>query len=239
MVPRVTIDIESYFFENGSEFYALRPGFYYGLRNGRHLVGMSIPWMHNIFEGDYGGFENTTGFGDLKMSYLYVPFQKDDVIGIGRVTFSLDVTTPTGEYLLGRGAGTWLFKPGIIIKWVLDEAVVCYPEVRFQFSGDEANSGAGSDGSPDPEDPEKDDKLQNLSLSFPAMVNIESWDGWFSLNALYTRSFTEETNFLFLRMDIGKVIGKKSCASLRITKFIAGQPRLDVLLHANLTFFIR
>jgi hypothetical protein len=239
MVTRATIDIESYYFENGSEFYTLRPGFYYGLQNGRHLVGMSIPWMHNIFEGDYGGFENTTGFGDLKMSYLYVPFRKDDVIGIGRATFSMDVTAPTGEYLLGRGAGTWLFKPGIIIKWVLDEAVVCYPEVRFQFSGDEANSGAGSDGAPDPEDPEKDDKLQNLSVSFPAMVNIETWDGWFSLNALYTRSFIERTNFFFLRMDIGKVFGRKSCASLRITKFIAGQPRLDVLLQANLTFFIR
>jgi hypothetical protein len=117
--------------------------------------------------------------------------------------------------------------------------VVCYPEVRFQFSGDEANSGAGSDGAPDPEDPEKDDKLQNLSVSFPAMVNIETWDGWFSLNALYTRSFIERTNFFFLRMDIGKVFGRKSCASLRITKFIAGQPRLDVLLQANLTFFIR
>lgn len=239
MVTRLTIDLESYFFENGSEFYSLRPGYYYGLRNGRHLLGMSIPYMHNVFEGNYAGFENTTGFGDLKMSYLFVPFQKQNVIGIERATLSFDVTAPTGEYLLGRGAGEWLFKPGVILKWRLDQAVICYPEIRFQFSGDEANSGAGSDGAPDPEDPEKDEKVQNLSLSFPAVVNIDTWDGWFSLNVLYTRSFTEETDFLFLRMDIGKVIGRKSCGSLRITKFIAGQPRLDLVLQANITFFMR
>src|SRR5688572_6605844 len=239
MVTRLTIDLESYFFENGSEFYSIRPGYNYGLRNERHLVGMSIPYMHNVFEGNYAGFENTTGFGDLKMSYLFVPFRKQNIIGVERATFSFDVTAPTGEYLLGRGAGEWLFKPGIIITWRLDEAIVCYPEIRFQFSGDEANSGAGSDGAPDAEDPEKDEKVQNLSLSFPAVVNINTWDGWFSLNVLYTRSFTESTDFLFLRMDLGKALGKKSCGSLRITKFIAGQPRLDLVLQANFTFFMR
>jgi hypothetical protein len=239
MVSRITIDIESYSFENGSEFYVLRPGYYYGLRNERHLVGMSLPYMHNVFEGNYGGFENTTGFGDLKMSYLFVPFLKKDVIGIERATFSFDVTAPTGEYLLGRGAGAWLYKPGIIIKWRIAEAIVFYPEMRFQFSGGEANSQGGSDGAPDPEDPEKDGTLQNLSFSFPAIAHIEEWNGWFSLNVLYTHSFTEKTDFLFLRTDIGKVIGNRSCASLRIAKFIAGQPRLDIVVQANLTFFMR
>ncbi len=239
MLSRATIDIESYSFHNNAQFYALRPGFYYGLRNERHLVGMSIPFMHTIFEGNFAGYENTTGFGDLRMSYLFVPYHKEDVIGIERGTFSLDVTAPTGEYLLGRGAGAWLYKPGVIIKWRIAEAIVFYPEVRFQFSDGDANSQGGSDGIPDPEDPEKEEGLQNLSFSFPAVVQIEQWNGWFSLNVLYTRSFTEETNFLFLRTDIGKVIGNMSCASLRITKFIAGQPRLNVVVQANLTFFIR
>ena len=239
MVSRITIDVESYSFENNAMFYVLRPGYYYGLRSERHLVGMSVPFMHNVFEGNYAGFENTTGFGDLKMSYLFVPFLKKNVIGIERATFSFDVTAPTGEYKLGRGAGTWLYKPGVIIKWRIAEAVVFYPEIRFQFSGSEANSAAGSDGSPDPEDPEKDEEVQNLSMSLPAIVNIDSWNGWFSLNVLYTRSFTEKTDFLFLRTDLGKVIGRKSCASLRITKFIAGQPRLDLVVQANVTFFMR
>ncbi|HEX6223594.1 MAG TPA: hypothetical protein VFZ52_04250 [Chryseolinea sp.] len=239
MATRLTADLESYSFENGSIFYSIRPGFYYGLRNNKHLMGMSIPFMHNVFEGNYAGFENTTGFGDLKISYLFVPYQKEGVIGIERATFSFDVTAPTGEYLLGRGAGAWLYKPGIIVKWRIAESIAFYPEVRFQFSGEEANSGGGSDGAPDAEDPEKDDEVQNLSLSFPATVNIESWNGWFSLNALYTRSFTEKTDFLFLRMDLGKVIGRKSCTSLRITKFIAGQPRLDLVIQANFTFFMR
>src|SRR5918995_876450 len=239
MVTRITIDLESYSFENGSMFYGIRPGYYYGLRNEKHLLGMSIPFMHNVFDGNYAGFENTTGFGDLKMSYLFVPYQKENVIGVERATFAFDVTAPTGEYLLGRGAGAWLYKPGIIIKWRIAESVIFYPEMGFQFSGSEANSGAGSDGAPDSEDPEKDDEIQNLSLSFPAVMNIDSWNGWFSLNALYTRSFSEDTNFFFMRMDIGKTIGRKSCASLRITKFIAGQPRLDLILQANLTFFMR
>ena len=239
MISRITLDLESYSFENNARFYVFRPGYFYGLKNERHLLGVSLPLMHNVFEGDYAGFENTTGFGDLKMSYLFVPFHKQDVIGVERVTFSFDVTSPTGEYKLGRGVGTWLYKPGIIIKWRIADAVLLYPELRFQFSGDEANSGAGSDGTPDPEDPEKDDRVQNFSISFPATVNIVDWNGWFSLNVLYTRSFTENTDFLFLRTDLGKVIGKSSCASLRITKFVAGQPRLDLIVQANATFFIR
>jgi hypothetical protein len=239
MISRITLDLESYSFENNARFYAFRPGYYYGLRNERHLLGVSLPFMHNVFEGDYAGFENTTGFGDLKMSYLFVPYHERDVIGVERVTFSFDILSPTGEYKLGRGAGTWLYKPGVILKWRLAEAVLLYPELRFQFSGGDANSGAGSDGVPDAEDPEKDDKVQNLSFSLPATVNIENWNGWFSLNVLYTRSFTEKTDFLFLRTDLGKVIGKYSCASLRITKFIAGQPRLDLVVQANLTFFMR
>ena len=239
MLTRITIDIESYSFHNNSQFYALRPGYYYGLRNERHLLGMSIPLMHTIFEGNYAGFENTTGFGDLKMSYLFVPFHKEGVIGIERGTFSFDVTAPTGEYRLGRGAGAWIYKPGIIIKWRIAEAVVFYPEMRFQFSGGDANSQAGSDGVPDPEDPEKDEPIQNLSFSFPAIAHVEKWNGWFSLNVLYTHSFTEKTDFLFLRTDIGKVIGNMSCASLRITKFVAGQPRLNIVVQANLTFFVR
>ena len=76
MVTRITIDLESYSFENGSKFYGIKPGYYYGLRNEKHLVGMSIPFMHNVFEGNYAGFENTTGFGDLKMSYMFVPYQQ-------------------------------------------------------------------------------------------------------------------------------------------------------------------
>ena len=239
MISRIPIDVESYSFENNARFYVLKPGYYYGLRNGQHLLGMSLPFMHNVFEGDYAGFENTTGFGDLKISYLFVPFHKRDVIGVERVSFSLDVTAPTGEYKLGRGAGTWLYKPGIIVKWRIAEAVLFYPELRFQFSGDEANSGAGSDGAPDPEDPEKDGKVQNLSMSLPAIVNIEDWKGWFSINVLYTRSFTEKTDFLFLRTDIGKIIGQNSSASLRITKFVAGQPRLNLVVQANVTFFMR
>ena len=239
MISRVTLDLETYGFENNARFYVFRPGYYYGLRNEQHLLGVSLPLMHNVFEGDYAGFENTTGFGDLKMSYLFVPYHKRDVIGIERVTLSLDVTSPTGEYKLGRGVGTWLYKPGVIFKWRIAEAVLLYPELRFQFSGKEANSGAGSDGVPDAEDPEKDDKVQNLSITLPATVNIEDWNGWFSLNVLYTRSFTERTDFLFLRTDLGKVIGKYSCASLRITKFVAGQPRLDFVVQANVAFFIQ
>ena len=239
MLSRITLDLETYSFENNARFYVFRPGYYYGLRNERHLLGVSLPLMHNVFQGDYAGFENTTGFGDLKMSYLFVPFHKQDVIGIERVTLSLDVTSPTGEYKLGRGVGTWLYKPGFIFKWRIAEAVLLYPEVRFQFSGKEANSGAGSDGVPDAEDPEKDDKVQNLSITLPATVNIEDWNGWFSLNVLYTRSFSERTDFLFLRTDLGKVIGKNSRASLHITKFIAGQPRLDLVVQANVTFFIQ
>jgi len=239
MKTHVVIDVESYIFHNESQFYALRPGYFYGLRNERHLFGMSFPLVHNVFKGDYAGFENTTGFGDLRMSYLFVPFLKKNTIGLERITLAMDVTAPTGEYKLGRGAGAWLYKPGVVFTYRASPLIAIFPEIRFQFSGSDVNSQGGLDGAPDPDDPEKDNSLQNLSVAIPAIVQLEEWDGWFALHFLYTRSLVEKTDFLFLRSDFGKMIGERSAASIRITKFIAGQPRLNVVVQVNFSFFMR
>src|SRR5687768_117879 len=72
MRTHASIDVESYLFHNDSEFYALRFGYHYGLRGERHRFGMALPLVHTVFQGDYQGFENTTGFGDLKVTYLWV-----------------------------------------------------------------------------------------------------------------------------------------------------------------------
>lgn len=238
MQTRFAVDLESYLFHSNAQFYAVRAGYHYGLKNERHLLGMSLPFVHTIFQDDYSGFENTTGVGDLKMSYIFVPFLESRPIGTERVSITFDVTAPTGESELGRGAGVWVYKPGLVLKSRLSQAVICYPEVRYQFSGNNANSAGGSDGVPDPEDPEVDDKVQNLSMSLPAVIQVEKWNGWFALNAIYMRSFTEQTNFFFVRTDFGKIIGRKSSACLRIAKFIGGQPRLNVVVQANMTFFV-
>jgi hypothetical protein len=103
--------------------------------------------------------------------------------------------------------------------------------------GSEANS--TGDGVPDPEDPEKDYTVQSLGVALPAVVQLDDWNGWFSLNTLYSHSFSEDTDFLFLRMDIGKVIGDNASAALRISKFIAGQPRLNLLVQVNFSFYFR
>jgi hypothetical protein len=239
MRGRMAIDVESYLFHNDAQLYALRLGYYYGLRNERHLFGMSLPLVHTVFKADYAGFENTTGFGDLKMSYLFVPFSAEGTIGLERVSLSLDVTAPTGEYRLGRGAGAWLYRPGVIFTLRPGPLVAFYPEVRYLFSGGDANSQAGSDGTPDPDDPEKDYQTKNLSIAVPMVAQIEDWNGWFAFNILYTRSFTENTNFFFVRSDFGKMMGPNSSASLRISKFIAGQPRLNVVVQVNFSFFMR
>lgn len=239
MRSQAFIDAESYFFYGGAKYYGLRFGYNYGLKNEQHLFGMSIPFVHNIFNADYGGFENTTGIGDLKMSYLFVPYLEKNTIGLERVSFAMDVTAPTGAYELGRGAGTWLYRPGLIFKLRSSSEIVFYPEMRFQVSGGEGNSTGGSDGVPDQDDPDTQNKIQNLSLAFPMVVQVKDWDGWFSLNVLYARSFTEQTGFLFLRTDFGKMIGRSTSASLQITKFIAGQPRLNVMVQANFSFFMR
>lgn len=239
MRTHASIDIESWLYHNGSEFYAARFGYHYGLRSERHRFGMSLPLVHTVFQGDYQGFENTTGFGDLKITYLWVPFVRNNTIGIERVTAGFDVSAPTGEYQLGRGAGTWLYAPRVVVTWRPGTSIAVYPEIRYQFSGNEANSTGGSDGGPDPDDPERDDEIQNLAVALPAVVQLDEWNGWFSLNTLYSHSFTEGTDFLFLRMDIGKVMGENASAALRISKFIAGQPRLNVLVQVNFSFYFR
>ncbi len=239
MQSRASIDIESYLFHIDAQFYAVRLGYYYGLKNERHLFGMSLPLVHNVFNADYAGFENTTGFGDLEMSYLFVPYGIKNTIGLERLSLALDVSAPTGEYRLGRGAGAWLYKPGIIFTLRPGPSLAFYPEVRFQFSGKSANTVGGIDGVPDPVDAAKDNNLQNLSVSIPMVAQIGDWDGWFGVNIIYNRSLNEKVDFLFLRTDFGKMINENTSASLRITKFIAGQPRLNVLVQANVSFFMR
>ncbi|MGC3946727.1 MAG: transporter [Chryseolinea sp.] len=239
MRTRITADIESYFYFDESQFYALRPAYYYGLKNERFLVGMSIPVVHNIFKGDYQGFENTTGMGDLRMSAMYVPFFKETFSGLERVTATLDVSAPTGEYQLGRGAGAWMYRPGVVLTYRPGPALAFYPEVRFLFSTEDVNSQGGSDGSPDPDDSEKDDKLQNLSIALPFVAQLEDWNGWFSIHLMYSHALIEKTDYFFVRSDIGKMLGRRTGASLRISKYIAGQPRLNVLVQANFTWFMR
>ena len=229
--------IESYvFFESGT-FYALQFGYQYGIGD-RHLFGIAIPFYHNVFNGDYAGYENTTGIGDIRMSYMMAAFRKENHAGLQRISPYLEVSAPTGEYQLGRGAGAWLYKPGIIFTIRPAPEVSFYPEIKYQFSTGEVNSQGGDEGLPDPEDPTKDLKYSNLSIAFPTVFVLNDWNGWFSLNFLYTHSFSEESDFLFVRTDIGKMMSDRTAFSLNIAKFIVGQPRLNVVVQAKFNFFL-
>jgi hypothetical protein len=239
MKSRILVDFESYFFHAGEQFYSVRPGFIYGLQNERHSLGIAVPFVHTIFVQDYAGFENTTGLGDLQMRYTGVPYLNKNGLGLTKVTSYFEASAPTGESQLGRGAGTWLYKPGVIFSIKPSPEISFYPEIKFQFSGQPANSLGGGDGLPDPEDPDKDGKMQNLFVTLPVVIIMDTWDGWFSLNAQYIHSFTEGTNFFFMRMDLGKMVGQRTSASLTVSKFIAGQPRLNVIVQVRFQFLLQ
>lgn len=238
MKSRVTADFESYFFVAGARFYAMRFGYEYGLQNQKHLFGLSLPLVHNIYLADYGGYENTTGVGDLKMRYMFVPLQKSDNTGLQQVSTYFEMTAPTGASELGRGTGTWVYKPGVIFTFRPNPFVAFYPEIKYSFSTKEANS-LGGDGAPDQGDTGIDGFIKNLNISVPAVALVTNWKGWVGMNATYIQSFSEDTYYVFLRLDFGKMVGEKTSASLNITKFIAGQPRLDAMVQAKFQFFIR
>jgi hypothetical protein len=234
----VKTSAESYdFFENAT-FYALQLGYFYGIGT-RHLAGLTIPFYHNIFAGDYGGYENTTGIGDIRMSYMFNALEKKvGGPGLQRISPYIELSAPTGEYKLGRGAGAWLYKPGVIFSFSPIPEVSFYPEIKYQFSIGDVNSQGGSDGLPDPEDPVKEGKYQNLIMVLPCVIVLKDWDGWFSLNAQYEHSFTEKVDFIFLRTDIGKMFGDYTAGSLNISKFIAGQPRLNIVIQAKFNIYL-
>jgi hypothetical protein len=122
---------------------------------------------------------------------------------------------------------------------VVDPQIAFYPEIRFQFSGKEANSSGGIDGVPDIENPEKDGRLQNLSVSLPLVVRFEPVHAWLAINVQYQQALVLKEYFLFMRLDFGKMITEKTAASLFLSKFVAGQPRINVLAQARLQFFLR
>jgi hypothetical protein len=238
MNSRIRLDVESYFFHQPARFYAVRLGYAYGLRNERHLFGLSVPFVHSVFDEDYQGFENTTGIGDFEMWYM-AAFNTGRSIGLTRLSPLLEISAPTGEYLLGRGAGSWLYKPGIVLTWVIDPQVAFYPQVRYQFSGKEANSTSGISGIPDIEHPEKDGIMRNITVELPVVVQFEPLQAWLSINTQYQQALAIDEYFLFLRLDFGKMITDRTAASLYLSKFIAGQPRLNVVAQARLQVFLR
>ncbi len=237
MKSRVTTDFETYFFVAGAKYYALRLGYEYGLQNERHLFGISLPLVHNIFMADYGGYENTTGIGDIEMRYMFVPYLKTDNSSFQRVSTYFEMTAPTGASELGRGTGTWVYKPGMIFTFRPNPFVAFYPELKYSFSTQDAN-GLGGDGAPDQSDPDVDGLIKNLTIAVPAVALVTDWRGWVGMNATYIQSFSEETYYLFLRLDFGKMIGEKTSAAINVSKFIAGQPRLDALVQVKFQFFI-
>jgi len=238
MKSHIPLEIESYFFHQPAQFYAIRIGYAYGLGNEKHLFGFAIPFIHSVYNEDYQGYENTTGIGDFQMWYM-TALLTGKSLGLTRISPYFETTAPTGEYLLGRGAGTWLYKPGIVFTYVVDPQVAFYPEIRFQFSGNDANSSGGSEGVPDIENPEKDGRLQNLSVNLPLVVQFEPVQTWLSINVQYQQSLAVDEYFLFMRLDFGKMITERTAASLFLSKFIAGQPRLNVLAQAKLQVFLR
>jgi hypothetical protein len=235
---RVALDADSYYFVNANTIYTLRTTFYYAIPNQRHLFGLSVPFVHAIFNGNYGGYENTTGIGDIRFNYLGVPYLKKTPLGLEKLSFRLDVSSPTGNADLGRGAGAWLYKPALIAGIQPAVNVNLFPEVSFQFSGKEVNSQGGTDGLPDPEDPEDDAKLELLSFVLPVSFVMPAWDGYLTLNPQYAYTFVEKTYFLFLQMDVGKMMGGRSSATLQVQQFIAGQPRLNTSVRVRFNFFI-
>ncbi len=238
MSTRALFEAGTYYYNGGHKFYSLAGGFDYGFAK-KNLFTVYIPVVHNIYNADYGGLENTTGIGDVKFGYARVLYEpKKKVRQVERVTGLMEVTAPTGDPLAGRGTGTWLYKPGLIVGMRLDQAVTFYPSAQFQFSTDPANSRAGTNGLPDPQDPDRDGRLKSVSVDLPFTFEMIEWGGWLTLNAPFIYSLQETNYFLFLKADFGKKISEKSAAALMITKFIAGQPRLNVLVQAKLTIFL-
>lgn len=237
MESRINLDFDSYYFVASNQFYAFRPGFYYGLK-GRHLMGITFPLVHSIFSNDFAGFENTTGIGDVKFTYIGVPLANNNTSGLYRISTVLEVTAPTGNEVLGRGTGAWVFKPGVVFSYRPDAAFHIFPQVNFQFSSARLNSLGGGDGVPDLEDPSLNDKLKVINMSVPATLVVDDWTGWITLTPEFIYTFVEDTYFLFLRFDIGKMLGDRTSASLNITKFIAGQPRLETMIRVRVNFFL-
>jgi len=238
MESRINIDFDSYYFVAENKFFSFRPGFFYSIPNKRHLMGISIPVVHSIFSGDFAGFENTTGIGDFKFTYIGVPYLSKDALGLQRISLFMEVTAPTGNEQLGRGVGDWVYKPGVMFSYRPDMVFHLYPQVNFQFSTANLNSLGGGDGVPDLEDPDNEDKLKVIMFSIPATLSVDALDGWLTLHPEYIHSFSEDTYFLFLRMDLGKMIGDRTAASINITKFIAGQPRLETMFRFRVSFFL-
>jgi hypothetical protein len=237
---QIPFEFDSYYFAGGHRFYALNASYFYGIPNGRHRMGITVPVVHNIFNADFAGYENTTGIGDLRFVYMGVPYiAKKDIMGLKRVAAYLEVTTPTGNERLGRGVGSWLYMPGIIATYQPDIHWYIFPEVRFQFSTRDVNTQGGSNGIPDQDDPSADEQLQTINVSLPTTYVLEDWDGWIGLGADYSYTFVEDTYFLFLRIDVGKMISDKTAAGVQLTRFIAGQPRLETIFRAKIAFFLR
>lgn len=234
---RIPVAFNSYYYSGGHRLYSMRFGYHYGAANGRHLIGVDLPIVHVIFNADYGGFENTTGVGDLQLNYLAIPYQSENILGLTKVAGYLQVSVPIGNERLGRGAGAWIYSPGVIFTCKPGHSWYFFPEIRFQLSGTEANSPGGSDVLPNLDDAQPE-KMRHFSLAIPTHYVLREWKGWVGLSADYTYTNIEKNYYLFLRTEVGKMIGTHTAASLHLTRFLAGQPRLETIFRIKINFFL-
>lgn len=239
MASRWMFDANTYLFVGQDRFYTLAAGYAYGLSNERHLFSLQVPFIHTIINADFGGLENTTGIGDLQFAYWWVPFVSKKQHGVERVSLVAGLSAPTGNPVAGRGVGTWLFKPGMVVTVPLSPGVMFYPEARFQFSAGSINSLGGNDGLPDPEDTDEENRLQLVSVQLPVIMELPEARAWLGIDAPFRYSLSESTYFLYLKLFFGWMATERSALSLSATKFVAGQPRLNVAVQIRYSIFLR
>jgi hypothetical protein len=239
MASRWMFDANTYLFVAQDRFYTLAAGYAYGLSNERHLFSLHVPFIHTIINADFGGLENTTGIGDLQFAYWWVPFVSKKQHGVERVSLVAGLSAPTGNPVAGRGVGTWLFKPGMVVTVPVSPGVMFYPEARFQFSAGDVNSLGGNDGLPDPEDTDSEGRLQLLSVQLPVIMELPEARAWLGIDAPFQYSLSESTYFLYLKLSFGWMATERSALSLSATKFVAGQPRLNVAVQIRYSIFLR
>lgn len=233
----VVLDIGSYVYHQPARFYAATLRYHYGLQNKQHLFGLAIPFVHSVYDQDLRGFENTVGLGDIRM-YYRGRFNTGETTGITHAAPSLEISAPTGAYLLGRSAGAWLYQPGMSLVCDLHPNLSMYPALSFQFSGVKVNSLAGAHGTPDPQNTDRDTALRNMHLTLPMMLKLDGPQAWFGIVPEYITSFSEREYFIFFGTEAGMMLADKTLGMLRVTKFVAGLPRVNIVAEARLQFFL-
>jgi hypothetical protein len=206
--------------------------------NDQNKLDAEIPILRTAYE-DTG---NTTGIGDIRLRYFYVPYNADDSDHwFTAAGLSVDVYLPTGDEETGHGAGSTLLAPGVTFGVRAASWLDIFPILSYQhsFGAGRWEPGGTDPGGVIPPPDESDEEVDMRGVRAEAiLVAPLPRDAWIQIIPLYSRNLVNGDHALNVRVMLGKMLNTKNALQFEYQREFVNQRSLQNMIRIAWSYFL-